>query len=207
MSQINQAKARQLEAARLRAKQAPRRSSSQAISSETQSEVTEHAPNLYRVPKINIPDNLHDVAKLIQSELQKIESSQSVLLSLWRKVMDGAPTDLVHVGDYGIGSDAQVLPGVASQFFSSSSAAGYVPGIGGGFQSCYNTIRRAQVYVRSDGKLFSRFSESDQALDEETPWIESASVASLSEFAQQVKAEMFAELLALNPGIVIPQTD
>jgi len=48
-----------------------RRYSSQSVSNEQQSEVTEHPPNLYRVPKINIPDNLHDVAKLVQSELQK----------------------------------------------------------------------------------------------------------------------------------------
>ncbi|WP_260863389.1 hypothetical protein [Citrobacter sp. Marseille-Q6884] len=81
-----QAKALQKQNARLRSKQTPRRSSQQAISSETQSEVTERAPNLYRVPQINVPDDLQGVARLIQKELQKIEASQSILLSLWEKV-------------------------------------------------------------------------------------------------------------------------
>ncbi|MEG2040459.1 MAG: hypothetical protein RR068_05035 [Hafnia sp.] len=87
-----QAKALQKHNARLRSKQAPRRSSQQALSSETQSEVTERAPNMYRVPQINVPDDLQGVTRLIQQELQKIESSQSILLSLWEKLKDQANT-------------------------------------------------------------------------------------------------------------------
>lgn len=83
-----QAKLKQREDAHRRSQQAPRRSSQQAISSEAQSEVTERAPNLYRVPQINVPEDLQGVARLIQAELQKIEASQSVLLSIWQKVKD-----------------------------------------------------------------------------------------------------------------------
>lgn len=72
-----------------------RRYSSKSVSNKQQSEVTERPPNLYRVPKINIPDNLHDVARLVQSELQKIEQSQSVMLSLWEKYQE-QKTELVQ---------------------------------------------------------------------------------------------------------------
>lgn len=86
MTEINQAKRQQLEDARRRSQQKPRRSSQQALADEQQSEVTERAPNLYRVPQINVPEDLQGAAKLIQSELQKIEQSQSVLLTLWQKL-------------------------------------------------------------------------------------------------------------------------
>lgn len=82
-----QAKLKQREDARRRSRQAPRRASSQAVSSD-QSEVTEEAPAVYRVPQINVPDDLQGVAKLIQTELAKIEQSQTILLSLWEKVKD-----------------------------------------------------------------------------------------------------------------------
>ena len=83
-----QAKALQKLNALERSKQAPRRHSSQASGSEPQSEVAETAPTLYQVPKINVPEDLQEVAKLIQGELQKIEQSQSILLSIWEKVKD-----------------------------------------------------------------------------------------------------------------------
>lgn len=86
-----QAKLKQREDARRRSKQAPRRASSQAVSSD-QSEVTEEAPAVYRVPQINVPEDLQGVAKLIQSELAKIEQSQTILLSIWQKVKDQANT-------------------------------------------------------------------------------------------------------------------
>lgn len=86
-----QAKLKQREDARRRSRQAPRRASSQAISSD-QSEVTEEAPAVYRVPQINVPEDLQGVARLIQSELAKIEQSQTILLSLWEKVKDQVNT-------------------------------------------------------------------------------------------------------------------
>lgn len=88
------AKLKQREDARRRSKQAPRRASSQAVSSD-QSEVTEEAPAVYRVPQINVPEDLQGAAKLIQTELAKIEQSQSILLSLWEKVKDQANSQTV----------------------------------------------------------------------------------------------------------------
>lgn len=90
-AQVTEAKARQRENALLRSKTDIRRTSS-ASTSNPQSEVTERPPALYQVPPINVPDNLHDCAKLIHSELTKIANSQSVLLSLWEKVKDQANT-------------------------------------------------------------------------------------------------------------------
>lgn len=84
-----QAKLKQREDARRRSQQAPRRASSQAVSSD-QSEVTEEAPAVYRVPQINVPEDLQGVARLIQTELAKIEQSQTILLSIWQKVKDQA---------------------------------------------------------------------------------------------------------------------
>ncbi|EAO1621237.1 hypothetical protein ABFT38_002493 [Salmonella enterica] len=84
-----QAKLKQREDARRRSRQAPRRASSQAVSSD-QSEITEEAPAVYRVPQINVPEDIQGVAKLIQTELAKIEQSQTILLSIWQKVKDQA---------------------------------------------------------------------------------------------------------------------
>ncbi|WP_310606726.1 pyocin knob domain-containing protein [Buttiauxella brennerae] len=81
--QTSAAKIQQMENARQRAASDTRRSSSQAAAINVQSTVTNRPPALYRVPKINVPSTLAECAKLIQSELQKIEQSQSILLTLW----------------------------------------------------------------------------------------------------------------------------
>lgn len=62
------------------------RKTSSASTTNAQSEVAESPPTVYQVPNINVPENLEEAAKLIQSELQKIAQSQSVLLTLWEKL-------------------------------------------------------------------------------------------------------------------------
>ncbi|EBV5232285.1 hypothetical protein NE78_000526 [Salmonella enterica subsp. enterica serovar Telelkebir] len=62
------------------------RTTSSASTTNAQSEVAESPPTVYQVPNINVPENLEEAAKLIQSELQKIAQSQSVLLTLWEKL-------------------------------------------------------------------------------------------------------------------------
>ncbi|EBU8203617.1 hypothetical protein DQD37_01870 [Salmonella enterica subsp. enterica serovar Cardoner] len=62
------------------------RATSSASTTNAQSEVAESPPTVYQVPNINVPENLEEAAKLIQSELQKIAQSQSVLLTLWEKL-------------------------------------------------------------------------------------------------------------------------
>ncbi|HED5885101.1 TPA: hypothetical protein R5S02_000180 [Salmonella enterica] len=68
------------------------RKTSNASTTNAQSEVAESPPTVYQVPNINIPENLEGAAKLIQSELQKIAQSQSVLLTLWEKLKSQAAT-------------------------------------------------------------------------------------------------------------------
>ncbi|ECJ2541021.1 hypothetical protein FNI64_11510 [Salmonella enterica subsp. salamae] len=62
------------------------RLTSQESTDNSQSEVAESPPTVYQVPNINIPENLEEAARLIQSELQKIAQSQSVLLTMWEKL-------------------------------------------------------------------------------------------------------------------------
>ncbi|EEB7839164.1 hypothetical protein GNY41_11810 [Salmonella enterica subsp. enterica] len=68
------------------------RTTSSASTTNAQSEVAESPPTVYQVPNINVPENLEEAAKLIQSELQKIAQSQSVLLTLWEKLKSQAAT-------------------------------------------------------------------------------------------------------------------
>ncbi|ECJ1028231.1 hypothetical protein FMZ73_07570 [Salmonella enterica subsp. enterica] len=68
------------------------RTTSSASTTSAQSEVAESPPTVYQVPNINVPENLEEAAKLIQSELQKIAQSQSVLLTLWEKLKSQAAT-------------------------------------------------------------------------------------------------------------------
>ena len=83
--QIAMAKAKQKADALKRSKTNTRRTS-QASTSNEQSQVTEQPPVMYQVPNISVPDNLHDCAKLIQGELAKIAQSQSVLLTLYERI-------------------------------------------------------------------------------------------------------------------------
>lgn len=68
------------------------RKTSSASTTNAQSEVAESPPVIYQVPNINVPENLEEAAKLIQSELQKISQSQSVLLTLWEKLRNQVAT-------------------------------------------------------------------------------------------------------------------
>ncbi|EDE9644413.1 hypothetical protein MM452_000244 [Salmonella enterica] len=68
------------------------RKTSSASTTNAQSEVAESPPVIYQVPNINVPENLEEAAKLIQSELQKISQSQSILLTLWEKLRNQVAT-------------------------------------------------------------------------------------------------------------------
>jgi len=199
-----QAKLKQREDARIRSRQAPRRASSQAVSSD-QSEVTEEAPAVYRVPQITVPEDLQGVARLIQTELAKIEQSQTILLSLWEKIEGKIPSDLLHVGDFGVGINQGSVPfGVVSQFAAYSGDTDEVPGNGAGWQSAYGSNRRAQLFMRTDPSLWIRFSLSDSVTDTETEWIKLATFSEVQKSVDSIRGKIYAELLALNPGIVVP---
>lgn len=81
-AQIALAKLQQRANASARSKLPARQTSSASTSN---SEVTERPPQVYQAPQINVPENLHEAAKLIHDELNKIAQSQSVILTLWKK--------------------------------------------------------------------------------------------------------------------------
>ncbi|ASG63927.1 hypothetical protein CEW81_18235 [Kluyvera genomosp. 3] len=78
-------KTKALAEARERATKQIRRTSL-ASTSNKQSEVAQKPPQVYRVEGMNIPDDLAGMTKLVHSELQKIEQSQSVILSIWERL-------------------------------------------------------------------------------------------------------------------------
>lgn len=82
-AQIAESKRKQRESALLRSKTDVRRTSS---ASTQNSQVTERPPQAYQAPQMNIPEDFHEVAKLVHEEFAKIAQSQSVLLSLWQKL-------------------------------------------------------------------------------------------------------------------------
>ncbi|MGK3630392.1 hypothetical protein ACSLOU_00595 [Enterobacter cloacae] len=88
-AQIAASKLRQRENALLRSKTGIRRTSS---ASTENSQVTERPPQVYQAPQINTPKDLHEVAKLVHGEFEKIAQSQSVLLSLWQRLSPVAVT-------------------------------------------------------------------------------------------------------------------
>lgn len=65
--------------------------SAQARAAQAENQATSQAPQVYRAPQINVPANRHEFAKLIQSELTKIEQAQSALLSLLEEARAGSP--------------------------------------------------------------------------------------------------------------------
>lgn len=70
--------------ARDRSRLATRHTSLASVDNE-QSEVTRKPPTIYQVPKINVPHNLEEFAKLFQQELTSIAQSQSIILTLWEQ--------------------------------------------------------------------------------------------------------------------------
>ncbi|MGE6078332.1 tail fiber domain-containing protein [Aeromonas veronii] len=72
---------------------------------------------------------------------------------------------------YGLGGGSTPM-GVKNQFLSygGKPATNEVPTHGAGWQSTYNSNRRAQLYVAANGDVYSRFSLSDVTLDADTAW-------------------------------------
>lgn len=60
-----------------------------ATATNTESQVTKAAPQVYRAPRINVPANRHEFAKLIEAELTKIEGAQSAIMSLLNERPNG----------------------------------------------------------------------------------------------------------------------
>lgn len=95
MGFADSAKAKKLADALTRSKEAPRRTSS---ASTENSQLTSSPPTVYRLGPMNIPKDLAGMTKLLHSELQKIEQSQSVILSIAQKMdaMKAASVETVY---------------------------------------------------------------------------------------------------------------
>ncbi|WP_419057410.1 hypothetical protein [Kluyvera georgiana] len=89
------AKAKQLADALERSKTSIRSTSS---ASTENSQLTAKPPTVYRLGPMNIPKDLAGMTKLLHSELQKIEQSQSVILSIAQKMdeMKAASVETVY---------------------------------------------------------------------------------------------------------------
>lgn len=100
MGFADSAKAKQLADALARSKEATRRTSS---ASTENSQLTSSPPTVYRLGPMNIPRDLAGMTKLVHSELQKIEQSQSVILSIAQKMdeMKAASVETIN----GVGPD------------------------------------------------------------------------------------------------------
>ncbi|XUA17736.1 hypothetical protein ACQVA2_13740 [Citrobacter sp. OP27] len=218
--QIQAAKTAQRENARRRSKEATRRTSS-ASTSNTQSEVTERPPQVYRVPQINVPQNLHDAAKLIQGELTKIAQSQSIILTLWEKLrgqvagadsvqfnvpvnftdgiaLNGVPvTDWRFRGTYewdGVPWTADT--GLYIERNSSDTASDMVIQFyGGGGGSC--PAMQFRVDYKTGG-LSYRSARDKYGF--EVDFVKLATQTAL----EQAKKDIFTTLRVMNPGLLIP---
>ncbi|GKV75508.1 hypothetical protein PEC106568_06820 [Pectobacterium carotovorum subsp. carotovorum] len=78
-------------------------------------------------------------------------------------------------GSFGIGGAVNNPITQRGQLFSYSAQATALSEIGlnrigGGFQSGYNTNRRAQLFISNDGAVFTRFSALETVTDNTTPW-------------------------------------
>ncbi|HBB9211349.1 TPA: hypothetical protein JRS25_004123 [Escherichia coli] len=75
------------------------------------------------------------------------------------------------IGDYGLGARGLGEPQNISCFqgVPSASVQGF-PTNGAGIQSTYQTNRRAQIFMSTQGIVFTRFSLRDELVDVTTPW-------------------------------------
>lgn len=249
------AKARKLANALERSKTSVRETSS---SSTDNSQLTSAPPTVYRLGKLNIPGDLAGMTKLVQSEFQKIEQSQSVILSIAQKVQSMIPhpdslefklpvtfdstADFKGVvsieggiantpeveGEVGWnlipskpqagGSDFDSLPwGLCSLARPASNAPEGWNGYGDcftlplqgthGFKTIADYIAGmttgnawiVQFALDTSGTIAIR------TLVNALPWKPWVKLTTAADEVALAKAEIYAELARLNPGIVIPQ--
>lgn len=78
---------------------------------------------------------------------------------------------VLQVGDGGLLNAGDSRMTLYSQFLAYSSPDfSEVPANGAGWQSAYGLSRRAQAFMNTSGRFYSRFSLSDTAADVTTPW-------------------------------------
>ena len=70
------------------------------------SQVNNAPPQVYRVPRMNMPKDLAELTQLLHGELTKIEQSQSLILSIYEQLQAGAPEGFAPPDSMTIGEDA-----------------------------------------------------------------------------------------------------
>ncbi|EDX9922995.1 hypothetical protein GRU93_001535 [Salmonella enterica] len=198
------------------------RTTSNSSTENTQSEITESPPAVYQVPNVNVPENLEEAAKLIQSELQKISQSQSVLLTLWEKLKSQAATATgveftkpvvfdEGVKIYGVpvfGSETvnneivddvawNEASGIYNKWFDTGhSSTSLVIQF---FQSVTSSTPAAQIeFLYGNGGV--RYRSARDSYGFENDWSEFAMVSQI----ESAKREIYAELQKLNDGLIVP---
>lgn len=121
--------------ARERSKQGIRRTS-QSSTANPQSEVTKKPPQLYRLEKMNVPDTMAAMTRMVHAELQKIETSQSTILSLWQQMQEMSGTvETVNGNAPDDSGNVQIDTGVMSVNGVEPDASGNVQVDSGGVTS------------------------------------------------------------------------
>ncbi len=121
--------------ARERSKQGIRRTS-QSSTANPQSEVTKKPPQLYRLEKMNVPDTMEAMTRMVHAELQKIETSQSTILSLWQQMQEMSGTvETVNGNAPDDSGNVQIDTGVMSVNGVEPDASGNVQVDSGGVTS------------------------------------------------------------------------
>lgn len=210
------------------------RKTSSASTTNAQSEVAESPPVIYQVPNINVPENLEEAAKLIQSELQKISQSQSVLLTLWEKLKSqyATATGVEFTkpvtfqsspqieGQYGWNCVPQYAQTVVGSMDNAPWGWACVSGVGDAPNYPYGTL----LTVGSGGTGGYETPGAQKTAGYDGAWIQQIYITTEPRvFIRQttngndwsdwlniqtgaaLKREIYAELCRLNPGIVIPE--
>ncbi|EDW2792573.1 hypothetical protein GSO30_001606 [Salmonella enterica] len=210
------------------------RKTSSASTTNDQSEVAESPPTVYQVPNINVPENLEEAAKLIQSELQKIAQSQSVLLTLWEKLKSQYATatgveftkpvtfqDSPQIeGQYGWNCVPEHTQTVSSSMDSAPWGWSCVVGAG---DAPDGRIYGTALTISSGGTSGYATPESQRIAGYNGAWLQQVYISGSAVYIREstngaawsgwsaiqtnlaVKREIYAELYRLNPGIVIPE--
>lgn len=245
--------------ARGRSKAGVRRTS-QSSTANPQSEVTKKPPQIYRLDKMNIPVDLAGMTRMVHGELQKIETSQSAMLSLWQQIQgmgggtvetvnDVPPDDsgnvqltdlqldtlgvtsitntpeiegevgwnLIPSKPQGGGSDFDAVPwGLCGMSRPTSNA----PEGWNGYGDCFTLPLQGTHGFKTIADYIAGMATGNAwivqfALDTSgtiairtmvnaLPWKPWVKLATAADEVALAKAEIYAELARLNPGLVIP---
>lgn len=191
------------------------RTTSSASTTNAQSEVAESPPTVYQVPNINVPENLEEAAKLIQSELQKIAQSQSVLLTLWEKLKSQAAT----ASGVEFTKPVAYAAGVTETYYNGGAYPIYInnwwqeEGRGAVWEmDCNDSVNGSYIAYfqrQTDGGTVFNVNGTIQgnvAINQLGHYYVTERQLDVREAVdrEEIKSEIYAELQKLNAGLIVP---